>query len=125
MPRHDEPTWIELADGTRRILGPEEILPDGARFARPLSLRDARANGSGSGLFMTDAERARAEGERDTSWLHMVDRMTSAWKQPDGQRRATVDRQRPQTAIDAALARDQASYREKVERHATAWRRPA
>ena len=42
MPHHDEPTWIELADGTRRILGPEEILPDGARFVSSLYLRTRR-----------------------------------------------------------------------------------
>ena len=58
----------------------------------------------------------------DASWLHMVDRMTSGWK-PDGQRRATADGQRPQTAVDAQMARDQA-YRAMVERMSSAWRRP-
>lgn len=51
MPHHDEPTWIQLADGTRRILGPEEILPDGASLVRPLYVRDARAHGGVASLL--------------------------------------------------------------------------
>ena len=67
MPHHDEQTWIELADGTRRILGPEEILPDGARFVRPFSVRDRRAPAAAS-VTLHDRRRAQRDGwgRRDT-----------------------------------------------------------
>jgi hypothetical protein len=123
----DEQTYCRLRDGTLKVLGPEDLLPDGASLVVSLQMRDqARAGGgSGSGIFMSDAERARAEGTRDAAYLSMCRRQATAWM-PEEQRQASLsDRQPSQmiSAVDAQLARDEA-LRGAIERQRNAWKTP-
>src|SRR3954451_5523707 len=78
----DDGPEIILADGRKRRLRRGECLPDGCRYARPLTLRDSSALRDAA---MTDADRA------DQARAEMIRDLSTAWESPQATARRGLE----------------------------------
>jgi hypothetical protein len=108
MNYHDR-NMVRLRDGTLRPLAPGEILPDGASFFVPLTLRDQAIGG----LSVTAAETLRAMGSADAAWMSMVRDVSTAWMPPPAI---------PLVPIAAGVEAADAAFQAAVARLRDAWR---